>query len=151
MAILCAGSRLIWSYYKTLMERVGVMGRLRAAVTWQPAAPGVWHVTMASPPANALSVPLLDGLHAALDAAEAAASWGHPAQSAARAHSRGCLRIRVIKTPPRNPESPSALCPPAQAGPASPSSERCSRQAQIRAPRSAASQKPAKCAAQEVD
>src|SRR5690348_13165400 len=41
-------------------------------VTWQPAAPGIWRVTMASPPANALSGPLLDGLHAALDAAEAA-------------------------------------------------------------------------------
>lgn len=41
-------------------------------VTWEIAAPGIWQVSMASPPANALSVPLLDGLHAALDAAEAA-------------------------------------------------------------------------------
>ncbi|HET6190169.1 MAG TPA: enoyl-CoA hydratase-related protein, partial [Trebonia sp.] len=41
-------------------------------VPWEIAAPGVWQVSMASPPANALSVPLLDGLHAALDAAEAA-------------------------------------------------------------------------------
>jgi enoyl-CoA hydratase len=41
-------------------------------VTWEIAATGVWQVSMASPPANALSVPLLDGLHAALDAAEAA-------------------------------------------------------------------------------
>jgi enoyl-CoA hydratase/carnithine racemase len=40
-------------------------------VSWHTAAPGVWQVTMASPPANALSVPLLDGLHAALDAAQA--------------------------------------------------------------------------------
>src|SRR3984957_7704988 len=48
------------------------MGQPKELVTWQPAAPGIWRVTMASPPANALSVPLLDGLHAALDAAEAA-------------------------------------------------------------------------------
>jgi len=41
-------------------------------VTWHPAAPGIWRVTLASPPANALSAPLLDGLHAALDAAGAA-------------------------------------------------------------------------------
>ena len=46
------------------------MGQPNEVVTWQPAAPGIWRVTMASPPANALSVPLLDGLHAALDAAE---------------------------------------------------------------------------------
>lgn len=48
------------------------MGQPKDVVTWQPAAPGIWRVTMASPPANALSAPLLDGLHAALDAAEAA-------------------------------------------------------------------------------
>jgi enoyl-CoA hydratase/carnithine racemase len=48
------------------------MGQPKDVVTWQPAAPGIWRVTMASPPANALSMPLLDGLHAALDAAEAA-------------------------------------------------------------------------------
>ncbi|HEY6494147.1 MAG TPA: enoyl-CoA hydratase-related protein [Trebonia sp.] len=41
-------------------------------MTWEIADPGVWQVSMASPPANALSVQLLDGLHAALDAAEAA-------------------------------------------------------------------------------
>jgi enoyl-CoA hydratase len=44
----------------------------RDVVTWQAAAPGVWRVSMASPPANALSPALLDGLHAAIDAAEAA-------------------------------------------------------------------------------
>ncbi len=43
-----------------------------AVVTWQVAAPGIWRIVMASPPANALSVPLLDGLHAAIDAARAA-------------------------------------------------------------------------------
>jgi enoyl-CoA hydratase/carnithine racemase len=43
-----------------------------AVVTWQRAAPGIWRIVMASPPANALSMPLLDGLHAAIDAAEAA-------------------------------------------------------------------------------
>jgi enoyl-CoA hydratase len=48
------------------------MSSLKDVVTWQPAAPGIWRVTMASPPANALSGPLLDGLHAALDAAGAA-------------------------------------------------------------------------------
>ncbi len=48
------------------------MGQPQDVVTRQPAAPGIWRVTMASPPANALGVPLLDGLHAALDAAEAA-------------------------------------------------------------------------------
>ncbi|HEX3962446.1 MAG TPA: enoyl-CoA hydratase-related protein [Trebonia sp.] len=41
-------------------------------VTRQLAAPGTWQVSMASPPANALSPVLLDGLHAAIDAAEAA-------------------------------------------------------------------------------
>jgi enoyl-CoA hydratase/carnithine racemase len=48
------------------------MGEPKDLVTWGPAAPGIWRVTMASPPANALSGPLLDGLHAALDAAGAA-------------------------------------------------------------------------------
>jgi enoyl-CoA hydratase/carnithine racemase len=48
------------------------MGQPKDVVTWQPVAPGIWQVTMASPPANALSMPLLDGLHAALDAAQAA-------------------------------------------------------------------------------
>jgi enoyl-CoA hydratase/carnithine racemase len=41
-------------------------------VAWQTAAPGIWQVSMASPPANALSPELLDGLQAALDAAAAA-------------------------------------------------------------------------------
>lgn len=41
-------------------------------VTWQAEGPGIWRVSMASPPANALSVPLLEGLHGAMDAAEAA-------------------------------------------------------------------------------
>jgi enoyl-CoA hydratase/carnithine racemase len=41
-------------------------------VMWEQAAPSTWQVTMASPPANALSPALLDGLHAAIDAAEAA-------------------------------------------------------------------------------
>ena len=43
-----------------------------AVVTGQAASPGVWRIVLSSPPANALSVPLLDGLHAAIDAAEAA-------------------------------------------------------------------------------
>ncbi|NMO02272.1 enoyl-CoA hydratase [Gordonia sp. TBRC 11910] len=41
-------------------------------VTWENAAPGVVVVTMARPPANALGVALLDGLHSAMDAAEKA-------------------------------------------------------------------------------
>ena len=41
-------------------------------VTWETVTPGIVHVTMARPPANALGVPLLDGMHAAIDAAEAA-------------------------------------------------------------------------------
>lgn len=41
-------------------------------VTWRSEAPGVVRVTLASPPANALSPVLLDGLHQAIDAAEAA-------------------------------------------------------------------------------
>jgi len=43
-----------------------------AVVTAQAAAPGVWRIVLSSPPANALSVPLLAGLHAAIDAAAAA-------------------------------------------------------------------------------
>ena len=42
------------------------------AVTWQEHAPGIWVVTLERPPANALGLPILDGLHAACDAAEAA-------------------------------------------------------------------------------
>jgi enoyl-CoA hydratase len=41
-------------------------------VTWNRDRPGVWVATLDRPPANALGVPLLDGLHAALDAAEQA-------------------------------------------------------------------------------
>lgn len=41
-------------------------------VTWRTASPGVTVVTMARPPANALGPALLDGLHAAMDAAERA-------------------------------------------------------------------------------
>jgi enoyl-CoA hydratase len=48
------------------------MNQPDAVVTWEAAAPGVGRIVMSSPPANALSVPLLDGLHAAIDAAEAA-------------------------------------------------------------------------------
>ncbi|MCQ4079179.1 enoyl-CoA hydratase-related protein [Streptomyces sp. RB6PN25] len=43
-------------------------------VTWKMEAPGIMHVTMARPPANALGVPLLEGMHAAIDAAVAAGS-----------------------------------------------------------------------------
>jgi enoyl-CoA hydratase len=41
-------------------------------VTWRTHAPGIWMVTMERPPANALGLPILDGLHALCDAAEAA-------------------------------------------------------------------------------
>ncbi|MBZ5738398.1 enoyl-CoA hydratase/isomerase family protein [Nocardioides mangrovi] len=41
-------------------------------VTWRTHAPGIWVVTMDRPPANALGLPILDGLHALCDAAEAA-------------------------------------------------------------------------------
>lgn len=43
-----------------------------AAVTWHTESPGVMVATMARPPANALGLPILDGMHAAMDAAEAA-------------------------------------------------------------------------------
>jgi len=39
-------------------------------VTWHRHSPGVWIVTLDRPPANALGMPILDGLHAAIDAAE---------------------------------------------------------------------------------
>lgn len=39
-------------------------------VTWTTETPGVMVVTMDRPPANALGIPLLDGMHAAIDAAE---------------------------------------------------------------------------------
>jgi enoyl-CoA hydratase/carnithine racemase len=41
-------------------------------VTWHTESAGVMVVTMARPPANALGLPILEGLHAAIDAAEAA-------------------------------------------------------------------------------
>jgi enoyl-CoA hydratase/carnithine racemase len=41
-------------------------------VSWRTAAPGVWVVTIDRGPANALHPEILDGLHAAVDAAEAA-------------------------------------------------------------------------------
>ena len=41
-------------------------------VTWRRESPGVWVVTLDRPPANALGVPILEGLHAAIDAAERA-------------------------------------------------------------------------------
>jgi enoyl-CoA hydratase len=42
------------------------------AVTWRTASPGISVVTLQRPPANALGVPLLNGMHAAIDAAEKA-------------------------------------------------------------------------------
>jgi len=42
------------------------------AVTWAYDGPGVMVVTMERPPANALGIPILDGIHAAIDAAEQA-------------------------------------------------------------------------------
>ena len=53
---------------------MSAMDQPKAVVTGESAAPGVWRIVLSSPPANALSVPLLDGLHAAIDAAEAAGS-----------------------------------------------------------------------------
>jgi len=41
-------------------------------VTWRGESPGVWVVILDRPPANALGVPILEGLHAAIDAAERA-------------------------------------------------------------------------------
>lgn len=41
-------------------------------VTWRTESPGIAVVTMARPPANALGLPILEGLDAAIDAAEAA-------------------------------------------------------------------------------
>ena len=41
-------------------------------VTWRVHAPGIWVVTLERPPANALGLPILDGLHAACAAAEEA-------------------------------------------------------------------------------
>ncbi|PYE12350.1 enoyl-CoA hydratase [Williamsia limnetica] len=41
-------------------------------VSWYTESPGVTVVVLARPPANALGIPLLEGLHAAIDAGEAA-------------------------------------------------------------------------------
>jgi enoyl-CoA hydratase/carnithine racemase len=41
-------------------------------VTWRTESPGITVVTLARPPANALGLPILEGLDAAIDAAEAA-------------------------------------------------------------------------------
>jgi enoyl-CoA hydratase/carnithine racemase len=41
----------------------------QAPVSWREASPGVVLVTLDRPPANALGPPILDGLHAAIDAA----------------------------------------------------------------------------------
>lgn len=41
-------------------------------VTWNTDSPGITVVTMDRPPANALGIPILDGMHAAIDAAEKA-------------------------------------------------------------------------------
>ncbi len=44
----------------------------RDVVTWKTVKAGISVVTMERPPANALGIPLLDGLHLAMDAAEKA-------------------------------------------------------------------------------
>ncbi|MGV9710978.1 enoyl-CoA hydratase/isomerase family protein [Gordonia sp. NPDC003424] len=41
-------------------------------VTWKAVSPGITAVTLERPPANALGIPLLDGMHLAMDAAEKA-------------------------------------------------------------------------------
>jgi enoyl-CoA hydratase len=41
------------------------------AVTWEAAGDGVMSIVLERPPANALGLPIVDGLHAALDAADA--------------------------------------------------------------------------------
>ncbi|WP_067662138.1 enoyl-CoA hydratase/isomerase family protein [Nocardia miyunensis] len=41
-------------------------------VTWETVEPGITVVTLQRPPANALGIPLLDGMHLAMDAAEKA-------------------------------------------------------------------------------
>ncbi|MEV0110034.1 enoyl-CoA hydratase-related protein [Nocardia sp. NPDC050799] len=46
--------------------------RAADVVTWESVRPGITVVRLARPPANALGVPLLEGLHAAMDAAEKA-------------------------------------------------------------------------------
>ena len=41
-------------------------------VTWHTESAGITVVSLARPPANALGVPILEGMHAAIDAAEQA-------------------------------------------------------------------------------
>ncbi len=45
---------------------------MREVVTWHPESAGITVVSLARPPANALGVPILEGMHAAIDAAEKA-------------------------------------------------------------------------------
>ncbi|MCW2786632.1 MAG: echA [Marmoricola sp.] len=42
------------------------------AVTWEPITESIWKIVLQSPPANALGPRIVEGLHAALDAADAA-------------------------------------------------------------------------------
>ena len=53
-------------------DRRSTMTAPTQVVTWRRESPGVWVVTLDRPPANALGVPILEGLHAAIDAAERA-------------------------------------------------------------------------------
>ncbi|MEV4123809.1 enoyl-CoA hydratase-related protein [Nocardia sp. NPDC049707] len=46
--------------------------RAQDVVTWETVEPGITAVTLQRPPANALGIPLLDGIHLAMDAAEQA-------------------------------------------------------------------------------
>ncbi|MFI7194153.1 enoyl-CoA hydratase/isomerase family protein [Nocardia nova] len=46
--------------------------RAQDVVTWETVEPGITAVTLRRPPANALGIPLLDGMHLAMDAAEKA-------------------------------------------------------------------------------
>ncbi len=46
--------------------------RAEDIVTWTTAKPGITSVVLNRPPANALGIPLLDGMHLAIDAAEKA-------------------------------------------------------------------------------
>lgn len=49
-----------------------VTERAQDVVTWKVVEPGIAAVTLRRPPANALGLPLLDGMHRAMDAAEKA-------------------------------------------------------------------------------
>lgn len=46
--------------------------RAQDVVTWRSVEPGIVEVTLQRPPANALGLPLLEGMHLAMDAAEKA-------------------------------------------------------------------------------